>query len=41
MLSVKNEVKAFYYPEKYRQYIKGNRNKFEKQYNLLVNLYDI
>ena len=41
ILSVKNEVKAFYYQEKYRQYTKGNRTKYEKQYNLLVNLYDI
>ena len=40
LLNVKYEVKSFYYQEKYRQYIKGNRTRFEKQYNLLINLYD-
>ena len=38
--NVKYEVKSFYYQEKYKQYIKGNRTRFEKQYNLLINLYD-
>ena len=40
LLNVKHEVKSFCYQEKYRQYIKGNRTRFEKQYNLLVDLYD-
>ena len=40
ILNVKNEVKNFYYQEKYRHYIKGKKIQFEKQYNLLSNLYD-
>ena len=38
---VKNEVKKFYYEDKYRQYIKGNGRYFDKQYNLLNNFYTI
>ena len=40
ILNVKYVVKSFYYQEKYRQYINGNRTRFEQQYNLLVNLYE-
>ena len=40
ILNVKHEVKSFYYQEKYKQYIKGHRIRFEKQYNILSNIYD-
>ena len=40
ILNVKYEVNSFYYQEKYRQFINGNRTMFEKQYNLLANLYE-
>ena len=30
----------FFYQEKYRQYIKGKKNQFDKQYNLLCTYYD-
>ena len=39
ILNVKNETKKFYYEEKYRLYLKGNGNYFEKQYSLLSNIY--
>ena len=39
LLNVKNEVKKFYFEEKYRCYLKGKGNFFEKQYNLLSNIY--
>ena len=39
MLNVKNEVKKFYFEEKYRCYLKGKGNLFEKQFNLLSNIY--
>ena len=38
-LNVKNEVKKFYYEEKYRCYLKGKGTLFEKQYILLSNIY--
>ena len=40
IINVKYEVKNFYYQEKYRHYIKGIKLQFEKQHNLLCNLYD-
>ena len=40
IINVKHEVKHFYYQEKYRQYIKGRRVQFDKQYNLLNLYYD-
>ena len=40
IINVKHEVKIFYYQEKYRQYIKGRRVQFDKQYNLLNMYYD-
>ena len=40
IVNVKHEVKNFYYQEKYRQYIKGKRVQFDKQYNLLNLYYD-
>ena len=40
IVNVKYEVKNFYYQEKYRQYIKGRRVQFDKQYNLLNLYYD-
>ena len=38
-LNVKNETKKFYFEEKYRLYLKGKGNFFEKQYSLLSNIY--
>ena len=35
LLNVKNEVKKFYFEEKYRFYLKGKGNLFEKQFTLL------
>ena len=40
ILNVKHEVQNFYYQEKYRQYIKGRNNIFDKQYNLLTVFYN-
>ena len=37
--NVKNEIKKFYFEEKYRCYIKGKGTLFEKQYILLLNIY--
>ena len=39
LLNVKNETKKFYFEEKYRLYLKGKGNFFEKQYSLLSNIY--
>ena len=39
-INVKYEVKNCFYQEKYRQYIKGKKNQFDKQYNLLCTYYD-
>ena len=39
ILNVKNEMKKFYYKEKYRCYMKGKGTLFEKQYILLANIY--
>ena len=39
-MNVKYEVKNFFYQEKYKQYIKGRKNQFDKQYNLLCNYYN-
>ena len=36
---VKNEVKKFYFEEKYRQYVQGKGRLFDKQYILLNNFY--
>ena len=38
-LNVKNEVRKFYYVEKYRSYLKGKGTLLEKQYILLSNIY--
>ena len=38
-INFKYEVN-FFYQEKYRQYIKGKNNEFDKQYNLLCTYYD-
>ena len=35
LLNVKNETKKFYFEEKYRLYLKGKGNIFEKQFSLL------
>ena len=40
ILYVKNDTKKFYFQEKYRFYIKGRKNLFDKQYQLLSNIYD-
>ena len=40
IVNVKYEVKNFYYQEKYRHYIKGKKAQYDKQYNLLSNVYD-
>ena len=39
LLNVKNEVKKFYYDEKYRCRLIGKDQLFEKQYHLLSNIY--
>ena len=39
LANVKNEIKKFYFEEKYRCYIKGKGTLFEKQYILLLNIY--
>ena len=36
---VKNEVRKFYFEEKYRQYIQGKGRYFDQQYNILNNFY--
>ena len=41
ILNVKNETKKFYFEEKYRAYLKGKGNFFEKQFSLLSNIYNI
>ena len=35
---VKNNIKNFYFQEKYRYYIKGRKKAFDKQYILLSNV---
>ena len=37
---VKNDIKNFYFQEKYRYYIKGREKVFDKQYILLSNTFD-
>ena len=39
ILNIKNEVKKFYYEEKYRCLLRGKGQLFEKQYYLLSNIY--
>ena len=39
IFSIKNDVKNFYFLEKYRYYVKGKGTFFEKQYSLLSNNY--
>ena len=39
ILNIKNEVKKFYYEEKYRCLLRGKGTLFEKQYILLSNRY--
>ena len=39
IFNVKNDVKNFYFLEKYRHYIKGKGRLFDKQYLLLLNIY--
>ena len=39
IFSIKNDVKNFYFFEKYRHYVKGKGKLFEKQYSLLSNIY--
>ena len=39
LLNVKNEVKKFYFEEKYRCYLRGKGTLFEKQFTLLSNIY--
>ena len=38
ILAIKNETKNFYFQEKYRLYIKGKRQFFERKYSLLYNI---
>ena len=40
LLAIKNETKNFYFQEKYRLYIKGKRQFFERRYALLYNTYE-
>ena len=39
IFSIKNDIKNFYFLEKYRHYVKGKGIQFEKQYSLLSNIY--
>ena len=39
IFNVKNDVKNFFFLEKYRHYIKGKGRLFDKQYSLLSNIY--
>ena len=39
IFSIKNDVRNFYFLEKYRHYVKGKGIVFEKQYSLLSNVY--
>ena len=39
IFSIKNDVRNFYFLEKYRHYVKGKGKLFEKQYSLLSNVY--
>ena len=39
IFSIKNDVKNFYFLEKYKHYVKGKGIQFEKQYSLLSNIY--
>ena len=39
IFSIKNDVKNYYFLEKYRHYVKGKGQLFEKQYSLLSNIY--
>ena len=38
IFSIKNDVKNFYFLEKYKYYVKGKGIQFEKQYSLLSNI---
>ena len=40
IFQIKNDVKNFYFLEKYRHYIKGKKRLFDKQYALLTNIYN-
>ena len=40
LLVIKNETKNFYFQEKYRLYIKGKRQSFDRRYALLYNIYE-
>ena len=39
IFTIKNDVKNFYFLEKYRSYVKGKGRLFEKQYSLLTRIY--
>ena len=39
IFTIKNDVKTFYFLEKYRSYVKGKGRLFEKQYSLLTRIY--
>ena len=41
ILYVKNNTKKFYFQEKYRLYVKGQKNLFDKQFRLLANVFDV
>ena len=40
IFQIKNDVKNFYFLEKYRHYTKGKKRLFDKQYALLSNIYN-
>ena len=39
IFSIENDVRNFYFLEKYKHYVKGKGKMFEKQYSLLSNVY--
>ena len=39
IFTIKNDVKNFYFLEKYKSYVKGKGRLFEKQYSLLTRIY--
>ena len=41
ILYVKNDTKKFYFQEKCRLYVKGQKKLFDKQYQLLTNVFDV
>ena len=40
MFKVRNDIKNFYFQEKYRHYTKGKKKVFDKQYMFLSNIHD-